>query len=138
MKSLVIDGSMTLCFLLPDEYFPPAFRIFQEVENGTPTYVPTHWWIETANGLLMAERRKRATQAAINHALRLVQKMPILIDDETAQRCGNDIISLARQYTLTMYDAAYLELALRRNSALATLDKALAKAAAAAGVTILA
>jgi len=138
MKSLVLDGSTTLSFLLKDEQSVHALKALKAMENGAPTYVPSHWWLETANGLLMAERRKRGSQADITEALHLIQALPVVTDDETAQRCADDTAALARQYALTMYDAAYLELAMRRRSTLATTDRALAKAATAAGVTVLA
>lgn len=137
MKSLVIDGSTTLGFLLKDEHSQQAMKTLKALEDGVPTHVPTHWWLETANGLIMAERRKRASQADITEALTLLRALPIITDDETAQRCGSETASLARQYMLTIYDAAYLELALRRKSAMATTDHALAHAAIAAGVAVL-
>jgi predicted nucleic acid-binding protein len=86
----------------------------------------------------MAERRKRATQADISESLLLVRRLPVITDDETAHRSGVETFSLARQYALTIYDAAYLELALRKKSSLATLDKALARAATSAGLAVLA
>lgn len=138
MKSLVVDGSTTLGFLLKDEQSAHALKTLKAMEKGTPTYVPSHWWLETANGLIMAERRKRASQADITEALHLVHALPVITDDETGQRCADETVALARQYALTIYDAAYLELAMRRRATLATTDHALAKAATAAGVTVLA
>jgi len=136
MKSLVIDGSMTVGLFLPDEPVTFGHAAIRAMVSGIPTYVPTHWWSETANALLMAERRKRASQDIIDQSLLLVRRLPVMTDDETAQRCGSDTFLLARQYTLSIYDAAYLELALRRKSSLATLDKALAKAGSLAGVSV--
>lgn len=136
MKALVIDGSTTLGFVLADERTPNALKALEVVESGVPTFVPAHWCVEVANGLIMAERRKRASQADITEALNLVAALPVSADDQTAQRAGRDTAALARQYGLTIYDAAYLELAMRRGATLATTDHALAKAAKAAGVTI--
>jgi predicted nucleic acid-binding protein len=136
MKALVIDGSTALGFVLKDEQAPHALRALESVENGMPTFVPAHWGVEVANGLIMAERRKRASQADITEALHLMAALPVIIDDETSQRAGNDTAALARQYGLTIYDAAYLELAMRRGAALATTDRDLAKAAKAAGVAV--
>jgi predicted nucleic acid-binding protein len=84
----------------------------------------------------MAERRKRASQAEITEALSLVAALPVVTDDQTAQRAFSDTVALARQYGLTIYDAAYLELAMRRGASLATTDGALSKAAKAAGVAL--
>ena len=138
MKSLVIDASTALGFLLKDEQSAPSMKALKAMEQCSTTYVPTHWWLETANGFLMAERRKRASQAEIAEALQLLQALPVTTDDETAQRSGSETMALARQYALTSYDAAYLELAVRRRATLATTDHALAKAATAAGVMVLA
>jgi len=137
MKSMVLDGSMTLGFLLEDERFSGALKVLEEIEAGTPTYVPGLWWLETANGLLMSERRKRSTQAGIARALEACQDLPVITDDQPAPACVRATLALARQYGLTIYDASYLELALRTGSPLATADQKLAMAAGSAGVTVL-
>jgi len=137
MKALVIDGSTTLGFLLKDEQSPDALTALEAIERGVPTFVPAHWCVEVANGLIMAERRKRASQADITEALSLVAALPVIADDETAKRAGSDTAALARQYSLTIYDAAYLELAMRRGATLATSDHDLIKAAKSAGAAIL-
>jgi len=137
MKSLVLDGSMTLGFLLEDERFSGALKVLAAIEAGTPTYVPGLWWLETANGLLMSERRNRSTQAGIARALLAYQDLPVIMDDQSVSLAVGETLALARQYNLTIYDASYLELALRRGAALATADEKLAKAAKSAGVTVL-
>lgn len=137
MKSMVLDGSMTLGFLLDDERFSGALKVLKEIERGTPTYVPSLWWLETANGLLMSERRKRSTRAGTQNAFQAIEVLPVITDDEPASVCTGNTLHLARQYDLTVYDASYLELALRRGASLATADQRLAKAANAAGVTVL-
>jgi predicted nucleic acid-binding protein len=136
MKSLVIDGSTAIGFLLRDEQGASPLKALDAIENGVPTHVPAHWCVEVANGLIMAERRKRASQADITEALALVAALPVECDDETAQRAVSDTASLARQYGLTIYDAAYLELAMRRGASLASSDSALCRAAKASGVSI--
>jgi predicted nucleic acid-binding protein len=136
VKALVIDGSATLGFIMKDEHGPDALKVLEAIEDGTPTFVPAHWSVEVANGLIMAERRKRASQADVTEALNLVAALPAIADDETARRAGSDTAALARQYGLTIYDAAYLELAMRRGAALSTTDHLLAKAAKSAGVPI--
>ena len=137
MKSMVLDGSMTLGFLLEDERFSGALKVLEAIEAGTPTYVPGLWWLETANGLLMSERRRRSTQAGIARALQAYQDLPVITDNQPAPVCARATLALARQYDLTVYDASYLELALRRGSSLATADQKLARAANSAGVIVL-
>lgn len=101
------------------------------------TYVPSHWQLEIANGILMAERRNRISRTEAAEAFDIARTLPVITDDLTVARSGRETAALARQYGLTIYDAAYLELAMRQGSGLATLDKALSKAAASAGVTLL-
>ena len=134
MKALVVDGSTALGFVLKDERGADALKALDAIESGVATFVPAHWSVEVANGLIMAERRKHASQAEITEALNLISALPVIVDDETALRVGRDTAALARQYGLTVYDAAYLELAMRRGASLATTDRALAQAAKAAGV----
>jgi predicted nucleic acid-binding protein len=137
MKALVIDGSTALGFLMSDEQAPAAFRALDALERGAPTFVPAHWPLEVANGLLMAERRRRATQADVTEALHVVLSLPIEIECETTRHVAGETADLARQYGLTIYDAAYLELAMRRGATLATSDAELARAAKKAGVSLL-
>jgi predicted nucleic acid-binding protein len=85
----------------------------------------------------MAERRKRATQADMTEALHAVLSLPIEIDRDTTRRVAGETTGLARQHGLTVYDAAYLELAMRLGATLATSDAALARAARKAGVGLL-
>jgi predicted nucleic acid-binding protein len=138
MQALVIDGSTALGFLLKDEKDAGALSALEAIERGVPTFIPAHCCVETANGLLMAERRKRLTLSDVTEALSLLGALPITTDTETAAKARSETVALARQYGLTVYDAAYLELAMRRGASLATNDLELAKAAKSAGVAILA
>ncbi len=136
MKALVLDGSTALGFLMPDEQAPGAVAALDALDRGVPAFAPAHWPLEVANGLLVAERRRRATHAVVTEALHVVLSLPIEIDRETARRVAGETAALARQYGLTVYDAAYLGLAMRLGAALATGDAALARAARKAGVEV--
>jgi len=99
--------------------------------------VPILWFYEVGNGLLMAHRRKRITFDQIDGFLTRLKGLPI----EAAQQAPSEILglpALAEKHSLTNYDAAYLALALRLNLPLATTDADLRKAAAAAGVAMVA
>lgn len=137
MKALILDGSAALGFLMPDDRSPTALAALDALDDGVPAFVPAHWRLEVANGLLTAERRKRITQADASEALQALFSLPVEIDEETARHVSGETVALARQYRLTVYDAAYLELAMRRGATLATGDAAMAKAARAAGVRVL-
>jgi predicted nucleic acid-binding protein len=134
VKALVVDGSTVLGFLLKDEMDSCALLALSAIERGIPTFVPSHCMIETANGLLMAERRKRITQSNVTEALELLAGLPLSVDTETAAKTSGATMALARQHRLTIYDAAYLELAMRHGAFLATNDLELARAAEAVGV----
>jgi predicted nucleic acid-binding protein len=85
--------------------------------------------LEVANALLVAERRKRISQRDSAAAWAALQKLPIEADAETGERAGRDILALARHRELSIYDASYLELAVRLGTALASLDEPLRAAA---------
>jgi predicted nucleic acid-binding protein len=91
--------------------------------------VPAHWRLEVGNALLMAERRGRIRAARVDAVWRLLAALPIEMDAETNARAWESAAALARQHGLTLYDAAYLELAGRRALPLATFDGALLRAA---------
>jgi len=97
--------------------------------------VPTIWWFEVRNLLIMAERRGRLDQNTTSKVLDIVASYPITIDREPNETV---LMDLARNHGLTAYDASYLELAIRLNAPLATLDQQLARAATGENVAVLA
>jgi predicted nucleic acid-binding protein len=125
----VIDPSVALAWLLPDEATPRAAIFRAAVENGAEAWIPAHWWLEIGNGLLMAERRRRITTEQVAQALSLLNSLPLKEDAETAAQIPVQIFALARKHGLTIYDAAYLELAQRRGAILASFDEQLLTAA---------
>jgi predicted nucleic acid-binding protein len=134
MSRLVIDASMTLSWLLPDEGGALAPAVREELLKAESVWVPAHWRLEVCNSLWMAERRKRLDAAGIAQAVALFIQLPVTLDTETNERAGGETLALARQHTLSVYDAAYLELALRRGAVLASLDGPLRSAAKKLGV----
>jgi len=136
MRALVIDASTALGFLMTDEQAPEARTALDALERGVPTWVPGHWGLEVSNGLLAALRRKRLTAADVSDAIEVLSQLPIDTDSETASRSLGAIADVARLHNLSTYDAAYLELAMRKGAALATSDTALARASRKAGVTV--
>jgi predicted nucleic acid-binding protein len=98
--------------------------------------VPAIWHLEVANALLMGERRKRSTRADTATWTAFLATLPIDVDNETPGRAWDEVLDLARAQNLTSYDAAYLELAIRRGLPLATLDDKLRMAAIAVGTAV--
>lgn len=134
--SFVLDCSVTVAWLFEDEA-TPAIDALQDQLKEEVALVPGHWRLEVGNVLAQAERRKRLTRAQTSAHLELLDRLPIATDAETDSRAFREILSVARTEGLTTYDAAYLELAARRGVPLATLDRALARAARRAGVATL-
>ncbi len=131
--AFVVDASITAAWLLPDETFAAADAAYARLPDED-ALVPGLWWFEMRNIFLSNERRGRIDAVGSNRALALLAGLPMQFDH--AADSGN-IMALARKHGLTAYDAAYLELALRTGAALATLDKALERAARAEGVPLI-
>lgn len=131
----VLDASMTLALALQDESAGLVERVATALIDAT-VHVPAHWALETSNGLLMAVRRGRLTPEEAQRAKELILYLPVIQDTETATQAWTYTFALADAHRLTQYDAAYLELAMRLDVPLATLDTDLAAAAKAAGVAL--
>jgi predicted nucleic acid-binding protein len=137
VSRLVLDASITLSWLLPDEASASSVEAQTELLKAEGVWVAAHWHLEVANSLCMAERRKRLDAPGIAQAVSLFTQLPVTVDPETKDHASAETLSLARQHTLSVYDAAYLELALRRGAMLATLDGPLRVVAKKLGVPVL-
>jgi predicted nucleic acid-binding protein len=137
MSHLVLDASMAVSWLLPDESSAASVAVQAELAKAESVWVGAHWRLEVANSLCMAERRKRLDAAGIAQAVALFTQLPVIVDTETNEHASAETLSLARQHTLSVYDAAYLEIALRRGATLATLDGPLRVVAKKLGVPLL-
>ncbi len=134
--SLVIDSSAILAWVHGDERTPEIEAVFDRVvEEGA--VVPNLWHLEVANSLTVAIRRKRVSRAFRDDVLKDLADLTISADSDTAANAWGATVRLADIYGLTVYDAAYMELAQRLRLPLATLDRDLAKAARAAGIDVL-
>ena len=134
MRAFVLDCSVTAAWLLEDEVVPGAETVLDSLLTST-AHVPTIWHLEIGNVLLKTLRRGRISAAAFQTLTRELQALPVVTDGETERFSFRDTLDLARRLSLTTYDAAYLELALRLGLPLATLDTALIRAAKEIGVT---
>jgi predicted nucleic acid-binding protein len=130
-----LDASLTLAWALPDEatQYTDDMLLLLAVCKA---WVPPLWPHEVANGLLMAQRRYRLTAAQRSAFVEELLKLPIEIEPRSTRTVLETHINLATQYSLTAYDTAYLDLALRKGAPLMTQDKALQSAAIKAGVKI--
>jgi predicted nucleic acid-binding protein len=126
--SLVLDSSVTLARVWSDETTDAVRQVFESLRDHG-AWVPSLWRLEVANALEMAVRRGRHPAEFRDGALADLALLPIQIDPETDRQAWGATVHLATKHRLTLYDAAYLELALRRNLPLATLDEDLRAAA---------
>jgi predicted nucleic acid-binding protein len=132
---LVLDASATLAWLI-NRVDPTEAQLALDVLKEAKTrgaITPSLWFPEVANGILVAERRGGIVPATSGLFLSLVETLPIAQDSLAPRATLGTILSLARIYKLTSYDATYLELALRIGGVLATFDRQLATALRIAG-----
>ena len=129
----VLDASVAACWAFPDEHDPRAEAALVRVrmENAV---VPSLWWFEVRNILVVNERRKRIAESGTTNFLRELSRLRIVVDREPDEAA---VLKLARAHRLSVYEASYLELALREAISIATLDDQLATAAVAEGADII-
>ncbi len=121
----VLDASITVAWAFADESHPTA-AVARERLRAEEARVPGLWWYEVRNALIVNERRRRLTEADTTLFLRGLSRLPIAVDGDPDEF---RVLTLSRRHRLTVYDAAYLELAQRGDLPLATLDAALVRAA---------
>jgi predicted nucleic acid-binding protein len=131
--SLVLDSSVTLAWVYSDETTASVSQVF-DLLSQSGAWVPQVWRLEVANVLEMGVRRKRHDGDFRDATLADLAQLPVQVDGETDNQAWGATLRLAERHQLTLYDAAYLELALRRGLPLATLDKDLRRAASAENV----
>ncbi len=134
--AFVMDASVTMAWCFEDEATPYTESVLERL-RVEEAEVPAIWSLEVANVLLVAERRRRLTESQTVRFTEILLALPVNVDTEAKERCLGPILSLGREFALSAYDAAYLELAARRGLALATCDEGLKSAAAQMGVPLL-
>jgi predicted nucleic acid-binding protein len=133
--SVVIDSSVALNWVMPDESDPDAEKLLHSVAIGGAA-VPPLFKIEVGQGLLLGVRRGRVADSFPQEAIELLEALPLRFDPDGAERAWSTCLLLAATHGLSLYDATYLELAIRGGWPLATLDAQLARAARQAGVAL--
>jgi predicted nucleic acid-binding protein len=132
----VIDASVTLSWVYSDEHSAASDALLARVADQG-SVVPALWRLEIANALQNGIKRKRIDAAYLDSTIQKLLRLPIEIDADTNDFAWTTTLQLADTHQITLYDASYLELALRRRLPLATRDEQLAAAAASAGVILL-
>ena len=135
-KQFVIDASVTVAWCFDDESTTFTEGILDLLSAGAEGVAPGIWPMEVANALLVAERRKRISMAQVTALLGRIVQLPVSVETIAPDRAFSQVLSVARQHQLTEYDAAYVELALRKGLPFATLDDKLRQAARTAGIKL--
>ena len=134
--SLVLDSSATLAWIYMDERSEAIAGVFDQL-TASGAWAPSLWRLEVANVLEMGVRRGRMDAAFRDATLADLELLPVQTDPDTDKHAWRSTLRLAERHGLTVYDAAYLELALRRGLPLASLDRELRAAAEAEKVALL-
>ena len=135
--SCVIDASVTLSWFFEDERSVERDALLDQVAESGAT-VPSLWRLEVANALLVAFRRGSLSASFRDQAIQRLARLPISVDPDTDARAWTNTLPLAVEAGLSVYDASYLELAIRLGVALASADRKLCEAAKRAGVALMA
>jgi predicted nucleic acid-binding protein len=131
--AFVLDASIAACWAFPDAQDPRAETALARIRIEDAV-VPSLWWFEVRNILLVNERRRRIAESGTNSFLRELARLRIRVDREHEESA---VLRLARAHRLSVYDASYLELALREAIPVATLDDQLTAAAIAEGTALI-
>lgn len=132
----VIDASAMLSWCFDDEKPRNADALMKRLSEGGMA-APAHFPLEVVNVLWVGERQKRVTAQQASAFIALVEALRIDIDAETPWRAWSETREITRRDGISAYDAAYLELTIRRQATLASKDKKLIKAARANKVPVL-
>ncbi|MEP6834164.1 MAG: type II toxin-antitoxin system VapC family toxin [Gemmatimonas sp.] len=129
MAGMVVDASLAIAWVHPAQASPSTDALLTDVGRGTPVIVPALWFVEVANALLALERRKKLRTEERLTALAALRDLNISVDQEMSALAFTQVSVLASELTLSVYDAVYLELALRLKMPLACKDGPLREAA---------
>jgi predicted nucleic acid-binding protein len=136
-ETFIVDASVGFAWVYPAQASSETDRLLELVESGAVIVVPSLWFLEVANGLLAAQRRKLLTAAERKKAFERLSDLTFSVDEEAGRAALKKTSDLAEKHGLSVYDAAYLETALRRKLPLGSRDEPLRKAAKRCGVTVL-
>lgn len=130
----ILDCSFASAFFLPDESTPAIDNFFRKEKKKNNFFVPALWWYELSNVLLVSIKRKRLQYSDAIRIFSLFEEFDIKTENNINDNISRSIFELSCQHKVSAYDAAYLELAVRKNASLASLDNDLNKIATKCGI----
>jgi predicted nucleic acid-binding protein len=134
--AFIVDSSLALTWLFKDETTTASKKLLTQLDTES-ALVPSLWLLEIANVLSLAELKGRITAAESSDFIDQISRLDIQVEPLLSEQVFTHLLPLCRSHGLTSYDAVYLDLAMRRQLPLATLDEQLRKAAKKAGVKLL-
>jgi predicted nucleic acid-binding protein len=132
----VIDASIAVAWVHPAQATEQTESLLSEVEDGMRFAVPALWFLEVANALLVLERRRKLRSEERVDALEVLRALEPIVDDRGHDLAFTKVSGLAAKHGVSVYDACYLELALRERIPLATKDDSLRATARKAGARV--
>lgn len=134
--TLVLDASVTIAWFADEPARSQLDEVMLRIQREG-AFVPSLWRTETGNSLLQLVRRGRIPAGKLPTIIEEVRRLPVMMDVPLDDEVWGAALALAERHRLTLYDATYLELAVRRRLPLASLDQELLRAATAEGVATL-
>ena len=135
-RSFVADASVAIAWVHPAQATSETEAMLDRLVAGDSLVVPALWPLEVANALTVLRRRRKLTPDEARNAIEIIRELPVVIDHEAAAIAFTRLVDLASKYELTIYDAAYIELAARRELPLASNDARMKQAAIRSGVDL--
>jgi predicted nucleic acid-binding protein len=136
LTAFVLDNSVTMRWCFENTSTPYSENVLEQLLVGQRAHVPVLWLYEVVSVLAKSERIGAISADRVHGFLEDLRSLDITVDDESFAHVLGDVHRLAVTHGLSGYDAAYLELAIRKGLPLATLDEDLQKAAPAAGAAL--
>ena len=136
-EAFVVDASVAVAWVHPAQSTPQSRMLLAAVYDGATVEVPALWPLEISNALVVLVRRRKLLEAQRQTALAALQELVVKLDYEMSSLAFTRLAALASEHHLSVYDAAYLELAQRRKLPLACKDGPLRAAAARASIHVL-
>lgn len=135
-RFFVADASVAIAWIHPAQATSETEAMLDGLAAGDSLVVPALWALEVANAITVLRRRRKLSPEEARMAIAIVRELPASFDHDGASVAFTRLVELAWEHDLTIYDAAYIELAIRRQLPLASNDAAMKQAALRAGLTL--
>ena len=135
MNEVVVDASAAIGWCFHDRMSPASVAAIARLRTGT-VLVPAVFFFEVANALVVAQRRGVIAPADADSFVNLLESLRIVVDRQGIHRACHELREIATAQRLTVYDASYLQLAMRSAASIATRDGPLRDASLRVGLTL--